>query len=333
MASEIPTSNPRVILGLMTFGPPGAESKGARITSLREYEDCLDYLQQCGYFEIDTARVYIDGEQEAFTREAKWKERGLKLATKCFPTEPGMHKKDRLKAILDKSLQELGTDCVDIFYLHAPDRTVPFLETLEACNELFEEGKFRQLGLSNYSAWEVAEIYNVAEAHAWVKPTTYQAMYNAITRTIDEELIPCCRKYGIDIVVYNPLAGGILSGKYKSNEVPNEGRYSDAVAGEGKMYRERYFRNASFDALRLIEPVVLKHNLSLIEVALRWCVHHSKLKVADGNDGVIIGVSSVGQLKDNLQHLKKGPLPDEIVQVLDDAWFTITKATAPLYWR
>ena len=78
-------------------------------------------------------------------------------------------------------------------------------ETLEACNDLFKEGKFVNLGLSNYAAWEVAEIYNIAKERGWVKPTIYQAMYNAITRDIETELIPCCRKYGIDLVVYNPV--------------------------------------------------------------------------------------------------------------------------------
>lgn len=196
------TGKPRVILGLMTFGPPNTEEKGARITSLDEFNQCLDHLQGQGYNEVDTARVYIDGDQEGFTRDARWKERGLTLATKCYPTSPGKHKKDSLKGTLNKSLRELGTDCVDIFYLHAPDRSVPFEETLEACNELFKEGKFVQLGLSNYAAWEVSEIWNIAHERKWVKPTIYQVMYNAITRDLETELIPCCRKYGMDLVVY-----------------------------------------------------------------------------------------------------------------------------------
>jgi aflatoxin B1 aldehyde reductase len=203
------SSKPRVILGLMTFGPPGSESKGARVTSIDDYNSCLDYLQKQGYNEVDTARVYISGEQEAFTKEAKWQERGLQIATKCFPTEPGKHKADSLKATLNKSLRELGTESVDIFYLHAPDRSVPFEETLEACNDLFKEGKFQHLGLSNYAAWEVAEIWNIARERGWVKPTIYQAMYNAITRDIETELIPCCRKYGLDIVVYNPVSSSL----------------------------------------------------------------------------------------------------------------------------
>lgn len=197
-------SKPRVILGLMTFGPPGSESKGARITSLEAYTSCLDYLQSNGYNELDTARTYCGGAQESFTKETHWKDRGFTLATKCYPTEPGIHKKEILKATLNKSLEELGTNCVDIFYLHAPDRSVPFEETMEACNELFNEGKFVTLALSNFAAWEVAECVVLARERGWVQPKLYQAMYNPITRDIEKELVPCCRKFGMDIVIYNP---------------------------------------------------------------------------------------------------------------------------------
>ena len=101
----------------MTFGPD--EAAGARITSLSEYNTALDHLQAAGYNEVDTARTYISGKQEAFTRDAKWKDRGLTLATKCFPKPPGTHKPEELTASIETSLKELGTGCVDIFYLHA----------------------------------------------------------------------------------------------------------------------------------------------------------------------------------------------------------------------
>ncbi|KAK2764403.1 hypothetical protein FQN54_009097 [Arachnomyces sp. PD_36] len=321
---------PRVILGLMTFGPD--EKLGARITSLDEFNRCLDHLQQQGYNEIDTARVYIDGKQEGFTAQANWKSRGLTIATKWYPNQPGDHKAEVVKQKCNESLKELGTDCVDIYYLHAADRSVPFAETLEAVNELHKQGKFVQLGLSNYTAFEVAEIVTMCNERGWVRPTIYQAMYNAITRSIEAELIPCCRRYGMDIVIYNPLAGGLFSGKYKSTEVPTEGRYSD-VSNEGVSYRGRYFKDATFDALRLIEPVVQKHNLTLLETAMRWCHHHSALKMENGGrDGVIVGVSSFSQLEGNLKDLEKGPLPDEVVAVLDEAWM-ITKATTTNYWH
>ncbi len=170
----------RVILGLMTFGPD--ESAGARITSLDEYNKCLDHFQAKGYNEIDTARIYVGGKQEAFTREAHWKERGLTIATKWYPQKPGDHKPDVIKEKLSLSLKELNTDCVDIFYLHAADRSVPFEETLQAVNELHKEGKFVQLGLSNFTAFEVAEVVILCKERGWVRPTIYQGMYNAISQ-------------------------------------------------------------------------------------------------------------------------------------------------------
>jgi aflatoxin B1 aldehyde reductase len=150
---------PRVILGLMTFGPDA--SSGARITSLPDYNVFLDHLQAAGYNEIDTARSYVGGKQEAFTREAHWKDRGLTLATKVYPDQPGKHLPAVLTENFDISLKELGTDCVDIFYLHAAvrsstqtlsmllaktnfdvtkqDRSVPFTETLEAVDRLHKQ--------------------------------------------------------------------------------------------------------------------------------------------------------------------------------------------------
>lgn len=195
------TGKPRVILGLMTFGPDS--SAGARITSLDEYNRCLDYFQSQGYNEVDTARTYIGGrvlpvkalrrlrctwltryagKQEAFSAEAHWKERGLTLATKCYPKEPGIHKATVIKEQLAFSLKELKTDCVDIFYLHAADRSVPFEETLEAVNEMHKEGKFVQLGLSNFTAFEVAEVVIMCKERGWVRPTIYQGMYNCISK-------------------------------------------------------------------------------------------------------------------------------------------------------
>ena len=101
------------------------------------------------------------------------------------------------------------------------------------------------------------------------------------------------------------------------------------------MYRARYFQDSTFQALQLIEPVVQRHQLTLLETALRWCIHHSALRFAKdgGNDGVIIGVSSLAQLESNLRDLEKGPLPQEVVDVLDNAWETYLKGRGPTYWR
>ena len=136
----------------------------------------------------------------------------------------------------------------------------------------------------------------------------------------------------MDVVIYNPLAGGLLSGRYKSADIPAEGRYSDR-SSFGKLYRKRYFRDSYFEALKIIEPVVKKHNLAMVETAFRWLRHHSALDMkAGGRDGVIIGVSSFNQLEQNLDYIEKGPLPDEVVAALDEAWL-VAKASAPNYWH
>lgn len=323
---------PRVSLGLLTFGPETSKVYGSRITTLDSFNECLDYFQSRGYHEVDTARTYMGGQQEGWTKLTRWQERKLSLATKWYPQKPGDHSKTIVKESLNKSLRELGSTCVDIFYLHAPDRATPFKETLEACNELYLEGKFKALGLSNYAAWEVAELWNIADQQRWIRPTVYQAMYNCLTRSIEEELVPCCRKYGISILVYNPLAGGVLSGRYQNKEVPTNGRYSTDDPVVGAMYRERYFKDVNFEALNIIKPVADKLGLTLLEIAFRWLVHHSKLNILDGDDGLVIGISSLDQLKSNLNNIEKGPLPSEVVETLNLAW-QIIKPSCALYWR
>ena len=324
-------NKPRVILGCMTFGPD--VDKGARVTTLEEYNQCLDYLQGAGYNEIDTARVYIGGKQEAWTADAKWKERGLTLATKVYPFQPGLHSPEKLRETFETSLKELRTDKVDIFYLHAADRSVPFADTLRTCNDLYNEGKFSRLGLSNFTAFEVAEIVTMCHERGWVRPTIYQGMYNAILRTIETELIPACHRYGLDIVVYNPIAGGLFSGKIKSKDiVPESGRFSNTGVA-GAMYRKRYFRDSTFNALKIVEEATEKAGLTMIETALRWAVHHSDLNIKDGGrDGIIIGVSSIDQLKGNITDLEKGPLPEELVEALDAAWMECKAEVGP-YWH
>ncbi|KAJ9112775.1 hypothetical protein QFC20_002100 [Naganishia adeliensis] len=326
------TTKNRIILGLMTFGPD--EDKGARITSMDEYKRCLDLLKSRGYDEIDTARVYVGGKQEAWTRDAGWKEKGFKIASKWYPHEAGAHKPEILKAKVEESLKELGTDSIDIYYLHAADRATPFQDTLKAVDEMHKAGKFKTFAISNFTAAEVAEVCLIAKYNGWVRPTLYQGMYNTLTRSAERELFPVLRRFGLDYVAYNPIAGGILSGKYKTSDVPSEGRYSDSVGAMGGLYRKRYFKDSTFEALRIIEPAVEKAGLTMVETALRWMVHHSQLKLANkgGNDGIIIGVSSYDQLDKNLTDLEKGPLPEEVVKALDEAW-GIIGGSAPDYWH
>lgn len=169
------------------------ESTGARVTSLEDYNRVLDKFQAAGYNEIDTARVYVGGKQEAWTRDAKWKERGLTLATKWYPREAGAHAAAVIEEKLNESLRELGTDCVDIFYLHAADRSTHFTETLQKVDEMHKAGKFVQLGLSNFTAFEVAEVVLHCKYNNWVRPTIYQGMVSVTdNETLCLSLSPTC---------------------------------------------------------------------------------------------------------------------------------------------
>ncbi|CAG8620629.1 4426_t:CDS:10, partial [Acaulospora colombiana] len=203
--------------------------------------------------------------------------------TRVYPVNAGDHHPDKLRATFQTSLDKLGPNIKPrVFYLHAPDRSVPFKDTLEAV-EIF--------GLSNYAAWEVAEIIGLCNLHNYVKPKIYQAMYNPITRAIEDELVPCLRKNEIRLVVYNPLAGGYLAGKVKDGSIP-EGRFS-GESGMAKMYRARYLQGAYAEALETIRAAAEKHQFTMTEVALRWMQHHSALLPTDG---VILGASNPQQL-------------------------------------
>lgn len=126
--------------------------------------------------------MYIGGTQEAFTARAGWKERGLTVSTKWYPRCPGGNKGDVVREQVETWLRELQTDQIDMFYLHGPDRSVPFTETLETVNTLYKEGKVRRLGLSNYTAFEVADIVMLCVQRGWVRPTVFRTMYNALSR-------------------------------------------------------------------------------------------------------------------------------------------------------
>ncbi|KAL1947780.1 hypothetical protein VTO73DRAFT_13504 [Trametes versicolor] len=315
-----------LLFGTMTMGEAG--KNGVRTADLKECQEILDTFFSHGHKELDTARVYAEGTTEPLL--AKLDLKGATIDTKVYPVTPGDHAPAKLRATFETSLKLLAPLKVRVLYLHAPDRTVPFEDTVREINELHKQGLFEIFGLSNYAAWEVAEIVGICKANGWVQPKIYQAMYNAVTREIEPELVPCLRKYGIRLVIYNPLAGGFFAGKVAAPDAqaPEGGRF-DPSSAMGKMYRARYFKNGFFDALNYLKPIAEKHQLRLTEIALRWCQHHSALTP---EDGIILGASSAAQLKQNLEDSEKGPLPEDILKALDEARL-IVGASAPTYWR
>ncbi|KAF7294976.1 GTP binding [Mycena indigotica] len=315
-----------LIFGTMTMGAPGSQGS-VRNTDIAECTEILKVFASYGQKEIDTARMYGGGTTEEYLAQIDLGD--STIDTKVYPVKAGDHKPENLRATFFTSLKALNRKKVRVLYLHAPDRSVPFEETLEEMNKLYNEGYYEIFGLSNFASWEVAEVVSICKAKNWIQPKIYQAMYNAITRAIEPELVPCCRKFGIRIVIYNPLAGGLFAGKVTSlTDVPTDGRFNDSTPS-GKMYRERYLRQGNFDALNVVKQVSEKHGLRLTEVALRWCQHHS---VLGPSDGIILGASSAEQLKMNLEDSSKGALPEDVVKALDEAW-NITRSTASTYWR
>jgi aflatoxin B1 aldehyde reductase len=178
-------------------------------------------------------------------------------------------------------------------------------------------------------SFSVLPLHSTFQRHVYVSTNTF----SIIARALESELEPCLRKFGISLIIYNPLAAGLFSGKYTSLERPEEGRFSQ-TNNLGQLYMDRYFKQSNMDALAIIEPVAKKHNIPLIEVGLRWCIHHSKLRPAcnGGDDGLILGVSSFDQLVQNVEACEKGSLPSKVVEALDHGWER-TRGDAATYWR
>ncbi|CAK0889125.1 unnamed protein product, partial [Prorocentrum cordatum] len=187
------------------------------------------------------------------------------IATKANPSMPPHYSLSRQSVIeqCETSLDRLGLDCVDLFYLHSPDIRTSIDDTLDGVDYLHKAGKIVEFGLSNYPAWAIVDIWHRCKARGIVLPTVYQGMYNVITRDFEREVVPVARQFGLRLYMYNPLAGGLLSGRYSSVEDlanVSKGRFStefDAAFGGGVkagtgLYRGRYSKAAIFGGLELL---------------------------------------------------------------------------------
>ncbi|KAJ5705869.1 hypothetical protein N7536_001558 [Penicillium majusculum] len=181
-------------------------------------------------------------------------------------------------------------------------------------------------------AWEVAEICEICSKHDWIKPSVYQGIYNPLHRAIEPELIPCLRFYGISLYAFQPLAGGFLTARYhRDTKDFVEGSRFNPKRRQGRAQQGRYWNEGYFNALDIIRPVAKRHGLTGSECAFRWLSHQSGLNRELG-DAVLVGASSHKQLETNLVELEKGPLPEEVVQALDDGWMQV-RAGAFKYWH
>lgn len=312
----------------------------ARIHTVEEAAPLIDLFQKHGHNEIDTARGYGDGTSEELLSGLDWQKRGIVMDTKLYPNKGGptrghrqySHTADDVRQGLMDSLKALGTNKIDMFYLHGPDRSVPFEDTLREVNKLHTEGYFSRFGISNYMSFEVAKICELCEKHGWIKPAVYQGIYSIIQRSIEAELIPCLRHYGISLYSFQPLAAGFLTGRYKRGQTEfEEGSRFDPKQWVGRMTQGRYFNDTYFDALDLITAVAGKNGMRTQEIAMRWLKHHSVL-VGEHGDAIIVGASSLKHLEENLNDLEKGPLPEDVLEELEKAWL-IVKPVAPKYWH
>ncbi|CAG8516583.1 8581_t:CDS:10 [Ambispora leptoticha] len=327
---------PAVILGTMTFG----YRENPRINDPEVVQQILDIFRGFGHDELDTARGYCDGSTEELLGDLEVvTKQNFKIATKVTPQikKSGKSPIEIIEDLSQSSLAALKVPKVDLLYLHAPDHTTPIEITLKGVQQVYEKGLFKELGLSNFTAWQVAEVYYICKHNGYVLPTVYQGMVRcislyAITRDVEHELFSALRKFGIRFYAYNPLAGGLFAGKFTSldSEVEKGSRF-DPNLEFGRMYRERYGREAYFEAINSLSSVVAKHNISTVEAGLRWINHHGKLD-ANRGDAIIIGASSVKHARENLEFLEKGPLPDDIVQAFDETWHKV-KPFVPPYFR
>jgi 1-deoxyxylulose-5-phosphate synthase len=293
----------RISLGAMTFGSQVDEGEATAI---------VDRCLQAGINFFDTANVYNKGMAEKILGKAlKGRRHQVVLATKAGlnmgvePDDFGLSRPAIRKAI-DESLKRLGTDYVDLYYLHAPDWNTPMEETLETLNALTVEGKIRYPATSNYASWQVLKMLWCCENHGYVPPTVSQQMYNILARGVEQEYLSFCKEYSIAVVAYNPLAGGLLSGKHSMAIPPPEGTRFDG----NELYQQRYWHKQYFDAVAQLKDVAQRAGMSLASLAFRWLLGRPV-------DSIILGVSNREQLEQDISACQGPALSGEVLGACD----------------
>lgn len=304
----------RLCLGTMTFGYQCDEDTSRAI---------LDRAQEGGVTFIDTADVYpLGGSSETvgITEEivGRWLE-GRRdrfiLATKCWGRmgpnrwDQGNSRKHIMDAI-DASLKRLQTDYVDLYQLHGPDPQTPIDETLRALEDIVRSGRARYVGCSNFLAYQVARAIGRSEALGIVRFDSVQPRYNLLFREIERELLPLCEEEGIGVIPYNPIAGGLLSGKHARDEGPEEGsRFTLGTAAE--RYKERYWHERQFETVETLRPIARDAGMSMAQMSVAWVLANPAITAP------IIGASRPEQLEDSLK-AAEAPLPAELKGQLDE---------------
>ncbi|WP_428484595.1 aldo/keto reductase [Rhodopila sp.] len=305
----------RLCLGTMTFGLQCDEARSHAI---------LDTAANGGIDFIDTADVYPlgGGRQTAGRTEEivgtwlKGKRTQFILASKCAgQTGPqswdqGMSRKHILDAI-DASLRRLGTDYIDLYQLHAYDPLTPIDEALDALDTVVRSGKARYVGVSNWPAHKIARALGRSEVKNITRIESVQPRYNLLFRSFERDLLPMCEEESIAVIPYNPLAGGLLTGKHDRTAPPPEGTRF-ALGTAAARYQERYWNENQFQTIEDLRAVGNEAGMSMATMAVAWVLSNPAITAP------IIGASRPEQLADSLAAAEKGPLPDDLKTRLDE---------------
>ena len=309
----------RLSFGTMTLG-----SQADQATADRMVGQCLE----AGINFFDTANMYNQGKSEEMLGRALGERRqSVILASKVRnkmgdrPDDVGLARAAIRKAI-EASLARLGTDYLDVYYLHQPDYDTPIEETLEAMDELVRAGKVRYPAVSNYAAWQITEILWIAEKKGYRPAAISQPMYNLLARGIEEEYLPFCKRFGVAVIPYNPLAGGLLTGKHSRQSQPLPGSRFD----HNPLYLGRYWHDDYFAAVDELKGVARDAGKTLVELALQWLLTQAQV------DSTILGASSPEQLAENLEASEGGRLDPPTTARCDAVWKRLRGIT-PKYNR
>ena len=309
----------RLCFGTLTFGSSMDESAGTRAV-----DRCID----AGINFFDTANVYNKGAAETILGKAlSGRRQKVIMASKVGfktgvgPDESGLSRATIYKA-LDASLRRLQTDYLDLYYLHLPDYSVPIEETLATMEDAVRAGKVRYPAVSNYAAWQVCEIQWIAEKNGFMPPRVSQPMYNVLTRGIEEEYLAFCKRFNVAVVPYNPLAGGLLSGKQSKQRGPIPGTRFDG----NKLYLERYWHDDYFAAVEELSAIARGAGKTLVELSLQWLLSQAQV------DSIILGASRLEQLEENLKACQDGALDQSLLTRCDEVWKRLRGIT-PKYNR
>lgn len=301
----------RLCLGTMTFGLQCDEPGSVAI---------MDRAAEGGITFFDTADVYplggdlatVGRTEEIVGRWLKGRRSNYVLATKCFGKmgpnawDQGNSRKHILDAV-DASLRRLQTDYIDLYQLHGPDPSTPIDETLRALDDVVRAGKVRYVGCSNFLSYQVARALGRSEALGVARFDSVQPRYNLLFRQIERELLPLCAEDGVGVIPYNPIAGGLLSGKHSSSAP--EGRFT--LGNAGKMYQDRYWHEREFSTVEQLRPLAEEAGMSMVQLAVAWVLANPTITAP------IVGASKPAQLDDSLR-AAEAPLPAALKTRLDE---------------